>query len=69
MNDEIRNLPFDQLRTLHSEIAALLAERRMEALTSLKQQAAILGFTPDDFAPPKQKRGRRKRTEIEASVT
>jgi hypothetical protein len=68
MTEEIRQLPFDQLRALHLEIGALLAERRTEALTALKQQAAILGFTPADFvaAKPVQKRKRRTRAEIEA---
>jgi hypothetical protein len=68
MSDEIRNLPFDQLRALHLEIGALLAQKRSEALETLKQQAAILGFSPADFVQPKtQKRKRRTRAEIEAA--
>jgi hypothetical protein len=59
MTDEMRNLPFDQLRALHLEIGALLAQKRSEALAALKEQAAVLGFTANDFAPPKKKRGRK----------
>jgi hypothetical protein len=61
MTDDIRNLPFDQLRALHLEIGALLAKKRSEALAALKQQAAVLGFTADDFVPPKKRRGRKPR--------
>ena len=48
-------LPFEQLRTLHREIGALIAKRRHEALEQLKQQVAVLGFTVDDLAPKKKK--------------
>jgi hypothetical protein len=61
MTDEIRNLPFDQLRALHLEIGALLAQKRSEALAALEEQSAVLGFTANDFAPPKKKRGRKSR--------
>ena len=43
--DDYAALPFDQLRTLHREIGALIAKRRHEALEELKQQVAVLGFT------------------------
>jgi len=58
MTPEIQALPFDELRTLHSEIGALIAQRRHEALEQLKQQIAVLGFSPDDFASAKTKRGK-----------
>jgi DNA-binding protein H-NS len=55
MDDSIRQLPFDQLRTLHREIGALIAEKRSEALEQLRQQAQVLGFTADDLMPKKTK--------------
>jgi len=58
MTPEIQALPFDELRTLHREIGALIAQRRHEALEQLKQQIAVLGFSPNDFASPKTKRGK-----------
>ena len=56
MTPEIESLPFDQLRTLHREIGALIAERRHHELEEIKQRVALLGFTPLDLAPPKTKR-------------
>jgi DNA-binding protein H-NS len=56
MTPEIEALPFDQLRTLHREIGALIAERRHKALEELKEKAAVLGFTPADFVPQKTSR-------------
>lgn len=58
MTSEIQALPFDELRTLHREIGALIAQRRHEALEQLKQQIAVLGFSPEDLATPKGKRGK-----------
>ena len=58
MTPEIQALPFDELRTLHRGIGALIAQRRHEALEQLKQQIAMLGFSPDDLAAPKSKRGK-----------
>jgi hypothetical protein len=55
---EIKALPFDELRTLHREIGALIAQRRPKALEQLKQQIAMLAFSPDDLAAPKSKRGK-----------
>ncbi len=49
-------LSFDDLRTLHREIGALIAQRRHEALEQVKQQIAVLGFTVDDLAPKKKRR-------------
>jgi DNA-binding protein H-NS len=57
MTPEIEALPFDQLRSLHREIGALIAQRRHEALEQLKQQIAVLGFSVDDLAPKKTKKG------------
>jgi DNA-binding protein H-NS len=57
MTPDIQSLPFDDLRTLHREIGALIAQRRHEALEQLKQQISVLGFSVDDLAP-KKKRGR-----------
>ena len=59
MTQEIAQLPFDQLRSLHREIGALLAQKRMEALEQLKSQMEVLGFSPEDFAPARKKRGRK----------
>ncbi len=53
--DDYVNLPFDQLRTLHREIGALIAKRRHEALEELKQKVAVLGFTSDDLVPKKKR--------------
>ena len=53
--DDYASLPFDQLRTLHREIGALIAKRRHEALEELKQQVAVLGFTADDLVPKKKR--------------
>jgi DNA-binding protein H-NS len=48
-------LPLDQLKTLHREIGALIAQRRHEALEQVKQQIAVLGFNVDDLIPKKRK--------------
>jgi DNA-binding protein H-NS len=53
--DDYANLPFDQLRTLHREIGALIAKRRHEALEELKNKVAILGFTAEDLVPKKKR--------------
>ncbi len=53
--EDYTSLPFDQLRTLHREIGALIAKRRHEALEELKQKVAVLGFTVDDLAPKKKR--------------
>lgn len=57
MTLEIEKLSFDELRTLHREIGALIAQRRHEALEQLKQQISVLGFSIDDLVP-KKKRGK-----------
>lgn len=54
MTPEIQAMPFDELRTLHREIGALIAEKRAQALEQLREQASILGFTPDDLIPKKK---------------
>jgi DNA-binding protein H-NS len=56
MIEQIRELPFDQLRDLHRQIGALIAERRHEALEELRSKATLLGFTAGDLAPDKQRR-------------
>lgn len=48
-------LPLDELRSLHREIGALIAQRRHETLEQLKQQIAVLGFSIDDLVPRKKK--------------
>lgn len=53
--EDYKALPFDQLRTLHREIGALIAQRRHETLEQLKEQIAVLGFSVDDLAPKKRK--------------
>jgi DNA-binding protein H-NS len=57
MTPEIQALTFDELRTLHREIGALIAQRRHEALEQLKQQIAVLGFNVDDLVPKKKRGG------------
>jgi len=57
MIPEIQQLPFEQLRTLHREIGALIAERKHQELEQIKERILLLGFTPMDLAPPKQKKG------------
>jgi hypothetical protein len=69
MTPEILELPFDQLRTLHREIGALIAQKRHEALDQLKAQIEVLGFTPEDFAPARKKRGRKARAQQEEDET
>jgi DNA-binding protein H-NS len=56
MTPDIEALPFDQLRTLHREIGALIAQRRHHELEQIKQRIALLGFTTLDLNPPKQKK-------------
>ena len=68
MTPEIEALPFDQLRSLHREIGALIAQKRHEALDQLKAQMEVLGFTPEDFAPPRKKRGRKPKHEKEEDI-
>ena len=53
--DNYQSLPFDDLRTLHREIGAFIAQRRHEELERLKQQIAALGFTAGDLAIKKTK--------------
>jgi DNA-binding protein H-NS len=57
MQDAYKQLPFDELRTLHREIGALIATKRTEALEELRAKASILGFTAEDLAPKKRKSG------------
>jgi DNA-binding protein H-NS len=54
---DYETLPFDELRTLHRQIGALIAQRRHEALEQLKQQIAVLGFSVDDLVPKKKRAG------------
>lgn len=55
MTPDISGLTFDQLRTLGREVAALIAQRRHEALERLRTEAATLGFTPNELIPGKKK--------------
>ena len=57
MTPEIEELPFDQLRTLHREIGALIAERKHQELEQIKERILLLGFTPLDLAPAKHRKG------------
>lgn len=59
MDEQIRSMPFEELKTLHREIGALLAERKHEKLEEMRAQIAILGFTAADLAPPKTKAAHR----------
>lgn len=54
--EDYKALPFEELRTLHRAIGALIAQRRHEALEQLKQQIAVLGFSVDDLAPPTKRK-------------
>jgi len=63
MTPEIQALPFDELRTLHREIGALIAEKRSEALEELKAQMSALGFSTEDLTGKKQRRKRRKKND------
>ena len=65
MTPEIEALSFDELRTLHREIGARIAEKRSEALEQLKSQMSMLGFSVEDIAGRKQRRKRRKPAEEE----
>jgi hypothetical protein len=65
MSPEIQEMPFDALRTLHREIAALIAQKRHEAVEEIKGRIELLGLTQEDFAPPKKKRGRKARQQQE----
>jgi DNA-binding protein H-NS len=53
--EDYKALPFDDLRTLHREIGALIAQRRHETLEVLKQQIAVLGFNVGDLVPTKKR--------------
>lgn len=55
MSTDIAKLSFEELRTLSHEVAALLAKRRHEALERLREEASILGFTPQELLPGKKK--------------
>ncbi|MGE3703447.1 MAG: H-NS family nucleoid-associated regulatory protein [Hyphomicrobiaceae bacterium] len=59
MLEQIRALPFDELKTLHREIGALLAEKRYEKLEAIKNEIATLGFTAEELTP-KAVRGPKK---------
>ena len=61
MQDAYKELPFDELRTLHREIGALIAAKRTEALEELRTKASILGFTADDLVPKKPKKNGAKK--------
>ena len=54
--DDYRELPFDQLRTLHRDVGALLAQKRHEALEQLREQAQLLGFSADELVPKRNKK-------------
>ena len=61
MLEEYKTLPFDQLRTLHREIGALIAERRHQELEQLRERVALLGFSADDLVPKKNAKGNGRR--------
>lgn len=49
------SLSFDELRTLHREVGALIAQRRHEALEKVREQVAVLGFSIEDLGLKKPK--------------
>ena len=61
MIEDIKSMAFDELRTLHREIGALIASKRTEALEELRAKASILGFTADDLAPKKARKNGARR--------
>jgi len=65
MDQNWKDLSFDELRTLYREIGAHIAERRVGELERLRAEINVLGFTADDLMPdkPKKKRGRPKKLE------
>ena len=63
MDDSIKQLSFDQLRTLHREIGALIAERRSEELEALREKMSLLGFTADELAVKKNGKAKYKNSE------
>jgi len=63
MDDSIKQLSFDQLRTLHREIGALIAERRTEELEALREKMSLLGFTVDELAVKKNGKAKYKNPE------
>ena len=64
----IHRLPFEQLRTLHREVGALIAEKRQQELQGLRERAAILGFTADDLTPQKASRANVKYRDSEGNT-
>ena len=50
---EYKTLPYDELKSLHKEIGAFIAEKKQEELEQLRIKMASLGFTPEDLAPRK----------------
>jgi DNA-binding protein H-NS len=52
---DIQSLSFEELRGLSRAVADLLAKRRHEALERLREEASILGFTPQELLPSKRK--------------
>lgn len=69
MIDQIKDLRFDELRALSRDIAALLAQKRHEAVEKIKQEIEQLGLTQEDFAPPRKKRGRKPKHQQEEIET
>jgi hypothetical protein len=59
MTEDILAMSFTDLRTLHRDLSALIAERRNEALATLQNQIAALGFSPEEIGGRK-KRGKKK---------
>jgi hypothetical protein len=55
---DYKELPFDELRLLHRDVGALLAERRHEALQQLKDQAESLGVNLRELIPKKTRKRR-----------
>ena len=47
--EQLRELPFEELRHIHKTTGALIAQRRQEELEKLRDRAAVLGFTADDL--------------------
>src|SRR5262245_45664405 len=57
MIEEIKKLAYDELKTLHREIGALLAERKNEVLLRMQEEASLHGFTAVDLVPKKKRNG------------
>jgi DNA-binding protein H-NS len=48
---DYKDLPYEELKSLHREIGALVVHKRAEALEELQARVNALGFTVEDLVP------------------